>query len=347
MLPIYSYLMAYTIPLSAFLGFYLGGPFYYLTPLYTFGIIPLLELLLPSNNQAIPAAVEQTRAQQKLFDWLLYLNVPLIIQIIAFAIWQANSQELSTNEYIGLTISLGIVLGSNGINVGHELGHRTQTWERFLGKFLLLPSHYMHFYIEHNFGHHATVATPDDPASARYNETVFQFWIRSIFGQYVHAWKLQMQLLQQQDLSFLSVKNDMLWYSLIQLIYVFSLWYFLPFASFTMVFCAGIVGILLLETINYIEHYGLKRLTTESGRYERQKEIHSWNSNHIMGRTVLFDLTRHSDHHFKSYKPYQILNYYYSSPELPYGYPTCMLLSTIPPLWFKIMNKRIPKSMLV
>ena len=109
----------------------------------------------------------------------------------------------------------------------------------------------------------------------------------------------------------------------------------------------GIVGFILLETVNYIEHYGLLRLPTKSGRYERVREMHSWNSNHVIGRIILYELTRHSDHHYKSSKKYQILDCHDESPQMPYGYPTSMVLAMLPPLWFKIMNKRVPKSMIV
>jgi alkane 1-monooxygenase len=107
----------------------------------------------------------------------------------------------------------------------------------------------------------------------------------------------------------------------------------------------ALVGILLLETINYIEHYGLRRAKTKSGRYERVSEIHSWNSNHVLGRVILYELTRHSDHHYKASKKYQVLEYHEVSPQLPFGYPTSMVLAMVPPLWFSIMNKRVPKEM--
>jgi alkane 1-monooxygenase len=109
---------------------------------------------------------------------------------------------------------------------------------------------------------------------------------------------------------------------------------------------SAITGVLLLETVNYIEHYGLLRKKRESGRYERVKEIHSWNSNHVIGRIMLYELTRHSDHHFKSSKKYQILECHDESPQLPFGYPTSMVLALLPPLWFGIMNKRVPREMI-
>jgi alkane 1-monooxygenase len=138
----------------------------------------------------------------------------------------------------------------------------------------------------------------------------------------------------------------MFWYLAIEAIYLFLIYLF--FGSFGLLFAVlvAIVGFTLLETVNYIEHYGLLRLKMKSGRYERVKEIHSWNSNHVIGRIVLYELTRHSDHHFKSSKKYQILDCHEESPQMPFGYPTSMVISLIPPLWFKLMNKRIPPEMI-
>jgi alkane 1-monooxygenase len=137
----------------------------------------------------------------------------------------------------------------------------------------------------------------------------------------------------------------MFWFTLIQIGYLTLISYFFGVIGLTVVFFSGIVGFLLLETINYIEHYGLQRKKLPSGRYERVTEKHSWNSNHIIGRIVLYELTRHSDHHFKQTKKYQILEYHDESPQMPYGYPTSMVLSLFPPLWFSIMNKRVPSDM--
>tara|TARA_B110000495_G_C22746578_1_gene437575 strand:+ start:223 stop:561 length:339 start_codon:yes stop_codon:yes gene_type:complete len=107
----------------------------------------------------------------------------------------------------------------------------------------------------------------------------------------------------------------------------------------------SVVSFLFLETINYIEHYGLLRKIKLNGKYERVKPHHSWNSNHTVGRIILYELTRHSDHHFKSSKKYQVLESIEESPQLPYGYPTSILISFFPPLWFKIMNPIVKKHM--
>ncbi len=341
-----KYLAAFSIPFVAYIGLFFKGDLVFLTPVYAFIIIPLLELVFPIDTHNLSSEDREHNLKKTIFDWLLYLNLPVVYGLLIYGMYEVSITKLTTSEIIGMIISMGIVLGVNGINVAHELGHRQTTNERFIGKALLLPSLYMHFYIEHNFGHHLHAATPEDPATARYNQSVYSFWFTSVFRQYTSSWKIQKKLLKNNNKSFFSIKNDMLWYTVFQISYLIIVSVLFGSLGFIFAFSAGIIGFLLLETVNYIEHYGLLRLKTKSGRYERVKEIHSWNSNHIIGRIVLYELTRHSDHHFKSSKKYQILDCHDESPQMPFGYPTSMVLAMLPPLWFSIMNKRVPKEMI-
>lgn len=341
-----KYLAALSIPIMAFIGIYFKGYFVFLTPAYAFIFLPFLDLIFPMDPTNLSQEEVTSKLKNKLFDWLLYLNLPVVFALVLFALITVSSISLAFYEIIGLVFSVGIVLAINGINVAHELGHRQSTNERFLGKALLLPSFYMHFFIEHNFGHHLQAATPEDPATARYNQSVYSFWFTSTYRQYINSWKIQKILLNNNNKPFFSLKNDMFWYLIFQLSYLMLVFVFFGAKGVLFAIAAGIVGFILLETVNYIEHYGLLRLKLPSGRYERVREIHSWNSNHAIGRIVLYELTRHSDHHYKSSKKYQILDSYEDSPQMPYGYPTSMVISLFPPLWFKIMNKRVPRKMI-
>ncbi len=341
-----KYLAAFSIPVVAFLSIYLKGYWAYATPIFAFVLLPIFELLISTDTRNLDEDEVISKGKKRVFDWLLYLNLPLVFGIVIYALITINTLVLETYEFIGFILSVGIVLGVNGINVAHELGHRQASKERFLGKALLLPSFYMHFYIEHNFGHHLHAATPEDPATARYNQTVYSFWFTSTIRQYISAWDIQKRLLKNYNLKFLSLNNDMFWYLIIQALYLVGVFLLFGPLGLLFAFFAGIVGFVLLETVNYIEHYGLLRLKTKSGRYERVREMHSWNSNHVIGRIVLYELTRHSDHHYKSSKKYQILDCHDESPQMPFGYPTSMVMSLCPPLWFKVMNKRVPKQMI-
>ena len=340
-----KYLLSYSIPVIGMIGIYFGGFWTYAALLFAFVVIPLLELVLPIDERNYDTKTILKRLHAKFFDYLLLLNVPVVYGAMLFSLYRITEYQLQLYEIIGMTLSLGIILGANGINVAHELGHRKTMFEKVMGKILLIPSHYTHFFIEHNHGHHLHVSTPEDPSTAKYNQNLYSFWIQTVTGTYSKAWQIQKMLNKIDNRSFLSIKNDMFWFAIIQAGYLLVIYYFFGFKGLLFAIFSGIVGFLLLETINYIEHYGLKRNQLASGRYERVTEKHSWNSNHVLGRIILYELTRHSDHHFKSQKKYQILEYHDVSPQMPYGYPTSMVLSFFPPLWFAVMNKRIPVNM--
>jgi alkane 1-monooxygenase len=247
-------------------------------------------------------------------------------------------------ELAGLTVSIGIVLGALGINVAHELGHRANPSEQALAKWGLLPVLYQHFFIEHNRGHHKHVSTDADPATARKDENVYVFFFRSIIGQYKNAWKLEAERLQRKGQKFWSWQNEMLRFQIYQIAYLTTIGLIFGLTVVPYALAIALIGILLLETINYIEHYGLRRKKLPNGNFERVLPIHSWNSDHEMGRIVLFELTRHSDHHYLASRKYQILRHMDESPQLPTGYPGSMLMALVPPLWFAAMNHRLERN---
>ena len=341
-----KYLFAYTIPLSTYVSFYLGGYFSFFTLGYAFILIPILELILNETDRKYSENEKEDRLKNFLFDGMLYLNLPIVFILLSYGLNKLIVNSYETHEIIGLIFSLGILLATNAINVAHELGHRKNILDRNLSKLLFLPCLYMHFYLEHNLGHHKNVGTQEDPATARYNQNLFHFWIESVIKQYFNAWAIQLRLLSMEKRSFFSVKNDMFFYTIFQIGYLIFLFQIFGLMGMVYGIIVAVISFLFLETINYIEHYGLKRKKLPSGRYERVEKFHSWNSNHIVGRIVLYELTRHSDHHYKSNKKYQILENINESPQLPFGYPTSMLLAIFPPLWFHIMNKRVPKDMI-
>lgn len=338
-----KYLFAYTIPLMTLVSISYNGILTFATPLYAFIFIPLLEIILKDYDREYSESQKEKRLNNILFDILLYLNIPFVFGLLAYGFWVLETKYLLPFEMVGIVLSLGILLATNAINVAHELGHRKTQRERTLSKLLLLPCLYMHFYLEHNFGHHKNVATPEDPATSKKNQSVYHFWITSVLKQYKNAWQIQLSILAKGNHTYFSLKNDMLWYSIFQLCYLDLCFLFFGISGLLFALAVGVLSFVFLETINYVEHYGLVRKKLPSGRYERVQTHHSWNSNHIIGRIVLYELTRHSDHHFKASKKYQILENKKESPQLPFGYPTSILLSLVPPLWFWIMNSRIPE----
>ncbi len=335
-----KYLLAYTIPISCLLAVELKGVFSFLTVVYAFGLIPLLELVFSSSESSYTEEVKSSRLKNVLFDLMLYLNLPILFAILGYGLMVLTTQDLAIYEVTGLVLSIGIVVGTNGINVAHELGHRQTRAEQFFAKVLLLPALYMHFFIEHNLGHHRNIGTPEDPATARKNQSVYHFWFTSIIGQIRSAYQIQKRRLENNQKGFWSLDNQLLLFLSVQSGYLLLLVVLLGPQGLIFGLLIALVGVLLLETINYIEHYGLARKKVND-RYERITPAHSWNSNHVIGRMVLYELTRHSDHHHRASKKYQVLESIESSPQLPFGYTTCMVISLITPLWFRMMNSRI------
>ncbi len=335
-----KYLFTLSAPIFVFTGLYLGGIFSVGVTVLAFLIIPFLELFLPGSIYNLTPEEEAIQNDKKVFDYLLYINIPLQWGLIFYFLVIVSTRELHLYELVAMTINVGIMNGYC-INIAHELGHRNNNFDRFISAFLLIPSHYLHFLIEHNLGHHKKVSTLEDPASSRFNETIYAFYVRSVIMSYVDAWKIETNILKREGKAFFSVHNRMFHYIVIHALFLgFVAYTFGSMALIATIF-AGIIGFLLLESVNYIEHYGLNRRKLANGHYEPVKQYHSWNSNHELGRIFLFELTRHSDHHFKSTRKYQVLRHFDESPELPFGYPGCILVALVPPLWFKIMNKRV------
>ena len=334
------YLFAYTLPLSACLALHFQGWYAYSTVIYAFGIIPLLDYFAPQARANNRGEEQESRLHQRYFDWLLYANVPIVYALLVWTFYVLTYQNLQTYEITGLLLSTGIIAGSLGINVAHELGHRPARIEQSMAHALLLPSLYLHFFIEHNRGHHKHVGTPDDPATARFGESLYAFWPRSVVGSYLNAWRLERERLAQQNSPVLSWHNQMIRFTALELAYLAAIWMALGFTTLCMAVVIALVGFLLLESVNYIEHYGLQRQRLPSGRYEPVTPRHSWNSEHELGRIVLYELTRHADHHYKSTRPYQSLRYLPESPNLPAGYPASILMALVPPLWFAVMNPK-------
>jgi len=334
-----KYLAAYLMPIACFAGLYFGGwaapgAFY-----IGFLIVPVLELFVPAAPRPEDETILQEKSKVSFFDYLLYLNVPFLYINALYFVWILGNREMTTFEVTFSVINVGILMGVCGINVAHELGHREGQFDRWMARLLLIPVLYSHFTLEHNYGHHLKVATPEDPATARKNEPVYFFFVRSIFQGYLNAWKIGFRRLDVQGKS--KWMHEIIWSHMAQLAFLAGVVMIAGWSNLVLYLIAAVIGITALESVNYIEHYGLIRKRMASGRYEPMTEIHSWNSNHELGRIMLFELVRHADHHYQTSRKYQVLRHLERSPQLPFGYPMSIILALIPPLWFMVMNPKV------
>ena len=341
----YLWLFGLVVPLFPFMGGALAtvtgwGIFWYLGPILILGLIPVLDLIAGLDRSNPPDDLIKTLEADKYYRWITYLFLPLQYAALIWAAWLWSGDSLSVFDKVGLALTVGTVAGI-GINTAHELGHKKEKVERWLAKIALAQSLYGHFYIEHNRGHHVRVATPEDPASSRVGETVYAFLPRTVVGSLKNAWRLEQPRFKRRDESHLSIRNDVLnaWLMSVvlwaALLVVFGIG-FLPY-----LLLQAAVGIVLLEIVNYLEHYGMLRQKEHTGRYERVRASHSWNSNNIATNVLLYHLQRHSDHHANPTRRYQALRDVDEAPVLPTGYAGMILLALFPPLWFKVMDPRV------
>jgi len=335
-----KYLLVYSLPITATISFLSEGILTFLPLILFFGFVPILELFFKPDAANFDKETAKFEKEHPLYNVILYAAVPVQIGMLIFFL-HVMQEPLTLTEQIGRISSMGIMCGVLGINLGHELGHRLNSTEQFLGELMLLTSLNTHFLPYHNGGHHLNVATPEDAATARKNELLYIFWFRSHFSSYREAWQLENKRMKELKKPVYSLDNKMIKYSIANVLILGAIYYFFGLTVLLCFIAAAVTGILLLQTVNYIEHYGLLRTKNEHGRYERVRHTHSWNSDHIIGRLVLFNLSRHSDHHYNGSKHYQVLKSLPESPQMPTGYPGMMLFSMIPPLWFKFMNAKI------
>lgn len=336
----WTYLFVYITPIVVLLSLSSTTYWSFFAVFFVFVLVPFFELFTKACNQNLNEEQEIIAAKNKFYDLILLGLVPLQYFILMYFLEKVSTPNLTLLTQFGLTSAFGISCGVLGINAAHELGHRSSKIAQTLSKLLLATTLYMHFFIEHNRGHHKNVATNEDPASSRYGETVYAFYLRSIYKGWLSAWDLEKKRLQLKQQSFWSIHNEMLQFQLIQLTFILSIVFIYGIQTAVFFTIGAFIGILLLETVNYIEHYGLRR-SRKGERYERTLPVHSWNSNHPLGRILLLELSRHSDHHYIASRKYPLLRHHEQSPQMPTGYPGMMLLSFIPPLWFLVMHKQL------
>ncbi|HZM35322.1 MAG TPA: alkane 1-monooxygenase [Burkholderiales bacterium] len=320
------FLLALTTAAAPVVG-HLSGLYWYTLAVF-FLAIPLVDLLLGRSVAASGPAELERLSRSAFFRFVLHAWVPLQLALIVWG--SAVISTLSNVDAVLLTLSIGLATGSAGITIAHELGHKRAALDRFLSRVLLVSVSYPHFTVEHNRGHHVRVATPEDPASARYGESFWRFLPRTLAGSFRDSLKIDSGEVMAGWMATLLVAAAL----------------GMAFGPLAVAFFFGqsAMAVTLLEAVNYIEHYGLERRKLPDGRYERQGARHAWDAYERLSNCFLVHLQRHADHHLNPMRPYAALQPQPESPKLPTGYAGMVPIALIPPLWFAVMNPRVPRG---
>lgn len=317
------------------------SPLWALGPLiFAYGFIPVMDILLGEDTHNPPDAVVNQLADDPYYTRLLYIAVGVYFAAFAMSVWFFATADLPIWAMVLVAISAGVISGT-ALTVGHELGHKPG-WAQQLGAKLVNGlSWYGHFTQEHNTGHHTHVATPEDSASSRFNESYYAFIRREIPEGVRRGWAVERKKLERRGLPFWHWRNEVLQSYAISALLAATVialfgWIMIPF-----LLIHNFYSWQQLSLANYVEHYGLKREKKANGKYEPCQPRHSWNTNHIFSNLLLFHLQRHSDHHANPMRPYQALRDFSDLPRLPSGYPGCFILVFVPSLWFRVMNPKV------
>lgn len=266
--------------------------------------------------------------------------LPVYLFNFTFVCWFVANYDLPLHGYIGTAVSMGIVSGL-ALAVGHEFGHTTSHRERRVGKFLLAIAGCGQFLVAHQKCHHVDVATPKDLASSRLGESLYHFGHhRQQPGFFRESWVQEKQRAGRQDRSVWSLANETLQQYLITVLLFGSLtlafgWIVLPMLLLQMYVCWW-----YLTLIEYCQHYGLKRELKPDGTYKLPTARHSWNTNMLLSNNLLLDFVRHSPHHARSTRWHQALRDV-EAPVLPYCYSIMFMAAMVPPIFYKLMDRRV------
>lgn len=342
----YLWLFSLLVPMTA-----LTGPLMYMfvspqilwlwmPTVFSYAVIPVLDLIIGEDRSNPPEAAVPALEADHYYRYVTYALVPILWGSFLVSVYFLGTHDLPWYGVLAVIMSAGGTLGY-GLNLGHELGHKKSGLERWLAKITLALGFYGHFFVEHNRGHHRDVATPADPASARMGESIYRFVFRELPGAFFRAWDLEAERMERCGKSVWSLQNELIQPALISLALYTALVILFGVEMLPVLLLIAFWGAFQLTQANYIEHYGLLRKQLANGRFERCQPHHSWNSNHLFSNWALFHLQRHSDHHAHPTRRYQSLRDFPDLPRLPNGYFGMYLLAYVPPLWFRVMDRRL------
>ena len=338
-LPYYIHLV---LPIIAVKSVIYGSHWSFSMFYFIFGIVPLADFILGVDvaNQPKEAQKQLHRAFRfKLFTLLIPIFVASVVVGGAWFVTRGAPREFTNAEFVGFSLSVGFYTGAIGIVVGHELCHKAGWFERLLGRFLMCIACYGHFYVEHTLGHHKDVCTDKDSATARYGEDFYSFLPRVIIGEFRSACEIESARLKKKGLPWWH--NEIPMYFLASAGIAAALHVAFGATAVKFFFLQALWAIVLFESVNYLEHYGLERRRLKNGRHETVKPQHSWDSPARLTNMVTIKLQRHADHHAHAGKRFQTLQAYEESPQLPSGYATMIVLAFFPPLWRYVMHPRL------
>jgi alkane 1-monooxygenase len=299
-------------------------------------LIILVDWLSPKINPSQQKYIVSSR----FYDAILYILALVQFLIISLLVINASqlqwgsADEIMTSivNLIVMRILVGTTSGSSAIIVAHELIHRSKMHQQILGRLLLCTVCYEHFVIAHIHGHHLSVATPKDIATARLDEDLNTYWKRVVVGHFKYAWNTELKrldLMQTPAYHYKMLANTVLQGLIIECSLVVVIIAQFGWAAGFIFLYQAFSGVRLLETINYYQHWGL-----EQGK---SAGTLAWVNQSSFTEYALIGLANHISHHQNAAKTFYDISYSDQGPKMPYGY-------FVTNLWVKLNNESYRKT---
>ena len=330
------------LPLVVFPLILLGalyGGWWLLPPLVFMSVAGWLDRVLGRDGQNMdPANTSEHRLfwhNLPVWSWSFLWPPTLILglwQILVgdqFSIWE------------GVLLAIILTMEAQAVFVvGHEMIHRRTTWERRVGEFLLASVSYPQYATEHVYIHHALVGTPYDVGSAPKGESFWKYFPKEVASNLVHSWEVAGERLARRRLPVWHYENPF-WRYGIGVAFWCGLVYWMGGIWAVPVFIfLGLSCVFSMKMSNYFQHYGLRRVRLDNGRWEKAMPRHSWSADWKFSNWMFFNMQRHADHHAVASRQYPLLQVsgLDESPELPGTYADMMNIVLRPKRWFEKMD---------
>lgn len=249
----------------------------------------------------------------------------------------ANKVATSNTQLTCAALFCGLMLSGVGTVSAHELVHRVGDKASVcIGRWILALSFDANFSVEHVYGHHRYVATEQDPATAPRGRNVYKHILLSLWHGNKSAWQIEAKRLSRKKQVLFSWHNVCLRGYAMSITWLSLVYFLAGLNGLAFAITAGLIAKSMLEIVNYMEHYGIVRLTKQ-----RVLPRHSWNTNRRISCWTMFNLSRHSHHHAQGAVPFQKLKPMPEAPTMINGYMATMLLTLIPPLWYRLMQPKL------
>ncbi|MFP3555673.1 alkane 1-monooxygenase [Paraburkholderia sp. SIMBA_049] len=303
-----------------------------------FGVVACIDMLFPGKRAGTSSVRDEPAQPGMMISIALRVWLPIHALIIGYGIHVVTTRELTPWQFFNVAASIGMIGGLLSGPVAHELMHQHRRIDRALAELLMATMTYSHFCVAHVRGHHVWVGTPQDSATARPGESVYAFYVRAIGVGWMSAWRLEVARQTRPGRRLSAWRNQVARGMICSLALYLGVAWIAGSGGVLLFALQGVVAILVLETLNYVQHYGLVRRLDEGGRFERVGPGHAWNTEPPVGNWFLLNLGHHSDHHCGTR---QLLSQAPGSeiaPTFPTGLFGMGMLALLPALWFRVVD---------